>query len=74
LTDQRKQLAGYQGVLLEILATASSVEDAAASIRTLPLTGPFRSHRDDQDLRMIEVAMQLTRKWGVRKSSENRQC
>ena len=65
MTNERKQLAADQAALLQILATAPRAELAAELIRNLSLYAATQDDRRLLDLRMVDVAMQLTRTWGV---------
>jgi hypothetical protein len=71
MTSDRQQLAEYQAALLDILAMASSPEAATESIRELTDTSPAPGYICEFDIRMVDAAMELTRKWGVPKQAED---
>ncbi len=71
MTSDRQQLAEYQAALLDILATATSPEAALGSIRKLAVTVEASGDSKVFDLRMVDVAIKLTQKWSVPKSSND---
>ena len=64
--SNRKELAQFQASLLELFATAGTVAEAQ---QRLAMDDEFKAFRDYVarfDPAMISVAMELTKKWGVR--------
>ena len=64
MSDDRESLAWYQAELLELLHEASDVELTNDEMRAL--AEKVGLTLGDVDRRMLEVAILLTKKWGVR--------
>ena len=64
-----KDLADYQAALLEYLEKGKSAEDILTRLRSDPAFTPYAEYIDTFELRMLEVASELVRKWGRRKTA-----
>jgi hypothetical protein len=60
------QLGEFQGALLELLAQDLSLETLQQRLREEPAVAPFRDYVQGFELRMLEVAALLVKKWGKR--------
>ena len=65
----RQRLAKYQADILDLLHHSSDVGDVAEQLRQRLEQLNSESTTDAVDPRMVDVAMKLTKKWGVRKNS-----
>ena len=57
-------LADFQSALLELLAQPLSPAEIERRLRTDAAFAPYRDYVESFDLRMIEVAAALVKKWG----------
>lgn len=62
----REALAIYQAELLDALNSAATPEEASKRIRELAKAAGLQDDLGEIDPRMMDVAVQLTKKWGVR--------
>ncbi len=69
MTDQ--DLANYQIALLEYLDKGESAEDVLERLKSDPVFTPYLDYIGTFDLRMVEVASELVRKWGRREASSS---
>ena len=69
-SGERETLATYQSRLLDLLADSGSLEVAKQEYEALLRELGLSTLEVDSkvDPRMLDVAMQLTKKWGVRAS------
>jgi len=65
MMNDRELLAAYQAGLLECLYQPKSAEEIRSEIDKLA-----GNHAPEKDLRMIDVAAVLVKKWGVRVSGD----
>lgn len=68
MTIERERLARYQADLLDLLYGAKSVDDAKDSLLAIAESAKLRDRIGDVDPRMLDVAIKLTKKWGVHSS------
>jgi hypothetical protein len=59
-------LARFQALLLDALSRAESADEVLARLRGDPELAEYADYIASFEPRMIDVAMELTRKWGVR--------
>ena len=67
--NESKQLADFQAALLEILARDESPEQLLERMNRHPACEPYRDYLASFELKMVEVAAELVKKWGVRSRS-----
>ena len=66
MTNDRLQLAEYQSRLLSVLHTAKSPEDALDAMHQIAVEAGLHNDAQAAELRMVDVAMCLTKKWGLK--------
>jgi hypothetical protein len=59
-------LARFQDRLLELLADGKSPDAVRAALLADPALKDFHAYAEAMEPRMLEVAAELARKWGVR--------
>jgi hypothetical protein len=59
-------LARFQALLLDALGRAKSADEVLTRLRTDPDLEEYSDYIATFEPRMIEVAIELTKKWGVR--------
>jgi len=59
-------LSQFQGVLLETLYRHQHADAILAALRAEPACEPYSDYIDSMEPRMLEVAAELVKKWGVR--------
>ena len=59
-------LADFQAALLELLDGPLTADEILARLRTDEVFAPYRDYIDTFEPRMVEVAAELTKKWGRR--------
>ena len=59
-------LARFQALLLDALSRAKSADDVLVRLRADPDLAEYADYIATFEPRMIEVAIELTKKWGVR--------
>lgn len=64
----RNELAQFQSALLDHLDSSVPLEELHESLMTDPKLASYRGYIQAMEPRMLEIAAELTRKWGVRKS------
>ncbi len=62
-------LDAFQAALLDVLARARSGEEALRELTEHPACVPFRDYVATFEPRMLQVAAELVRKWGVPRRS-----
>lgn len=60
-------LARFQSALLDLLHEPLSVDEIRQRLLSDPEFAVYRSYVEAMEPRMLEVAAELTKKWGVRK-------
>ena len=60
------QLARFQAALLELLAGPLSTQEKYEHLQHAPEFEPYRAYVKNYDLRALETASELIRKWGRR--------
>lgn len=60
-------LARFQSALLDLLHESLTVEKIRQRLRSDPEFAAYREYVDAMEPRMLAVAAELTKKWGVRK-------
>jgi hypothetical protein len=60
------QLARFQALLLDLLSQGHSPEEIVGRLRAQPELDPFAYYIASFEPRMIDVATELTKKWGRR--------
>lgn len=64
----RETLAAFQSALLELLGSELPPEALMHELQNNPTFLPYRDYVATFEPRMVEVAAQLTRKWGRREA------
>ena len=64
MSTDRTNLEEYQAKLLEVLARSDHVEQVQEAFAKDSAFQPFREYTSQFDAAMIQVAMDLTKKWG----------
>ncbi len=67
MSTDRQQLAEYQATLLELLSKYDTIDEIQSHLRTDAPLALYRHHAESFEPRMIEVAAELTKRWGRRK-------
>lgn len=68
--QQCKDLADYQEALLELLFKSESAEEILFHLRHEAVFAPFADYIETFEPRMLEVAMQLVKKWGEKGTND----
>ena len=63
--SDRQKLATYQAKLLDALHAAKTLGEAEAALQSLAADADMTDDLGQVDPRMLRIAMQLTKKWGV---------
>ena len=66
--NDEARLAVFQSALLALLASPRSPQEMLDCLRNDAAFAPYRDYTDSFEPRMIEVAAQLTKKWGRREA------
>lgn len=70
--SERLQLAEFQHRLLDLLDGDADLPETIASIQQLADTTKLDTALGEFDERMVDVAKELTSKWGVKKQHDHR--
>jgi len=65
--ERDEQLATYQAELLKLLSQPSSLDTVCASLASADGFQTYREYVSTFEPRMVEVAVALVKRWGVRK-------
>ena len=65
---ESNDLAAFQAALLDLLASPLTPQEMLHHLRTDAAFDPYRDYIDTFELRMVEVAAALTKKWGRREA------
>ncbi|HYF50373.1 MAG TPA: hypothetical protein VEJ63_13265 [Planctomycetota bacterium] len=58
------ELAQFQAALLSLLDQELTAEEMLARMKSDPAFAPFKGYVEQFDLRAVEVAAEITKKWG----------
>lgn len=64
--EEDRDLAAFQAALLELLASGLPPEEMQRRLRQDPAFTPYRSYVERFELRTLETAAALVKKWGRR--------
>ncbi|MFO0969116.1 MAG: hypothetical protein U0793_26475 [Gemmataceae bacterium] len=59
-----QELAAFQAALLDLLSQDLAVEEVRQRLRSDAVFAPFQEYLEEAAPRMLEVALELTKKWG----------
>ena len=68
MSNTPEQLAQFQAALLDLLDQPISGEAIHEALQTRPEFAAYRDYIETFEPRMLEVAAELTKKWGVKVS------
>ena len=66
--NKQERLARFQATMLDLLAKHSSLSELQHALQDHPDLAEFQDYVQSFDPRMMMIAAELTKKWGVPKS------